>query len=340
MDKNIAILQTDLIRSNGAELVSMMQARELEADLWCSKYDDGVFPRIAGEIDIYEYGGGLPLDFPFSTTWNTISPAFKSPSFLSDYDAVICHKDLGEILALRAKNRYNIDFIWYMHNTSDLLYRSQDLPAPIRMVSSTLGRYLRILDQKAFESADAIFSNSELTISDVITRDFEDCTKVESLYPPIRDLKTSTTQQNYALVLSRVAQGKNIEIAINEIERRDEKLKVAGSIEDNRYREELEQQAESREVDIEFLGFVPDGELGELISEAKFGIFTQKGAHFGLVPLEMYKAGTPCFVPENTGAAEVLPKSLHLPIEGSLVEPTRSVDLNQEHFESLRNALQ
>lgn len=339
MDKDVAILQTDLIRNNGAELVSMMQARELGADLWCSKYDDDVFPRIAGEIDIYEYGGALPLDFPFSTTWNTVSPAFKSPSFLSDYDAVICHKDLGEILALRAKNRYDVDFIWYMHNTSDLLYRNQNLPVPIRMISGALGIYLRALDRKAFEGADAIFSNSELTIQDVVVGDFGDSTKVEPLYPPVRELEASTNQRDYALVLSRVAHGKNIEIAIDEMRTRDEKLKIAGSIEDEEYREELEVEADNREVDIEFLGFVPNDELAKVISEAKFGIFTQQNAHFGLVPLEMYMAGTPCFVPENTGAAEVLPKPLRLPIDG-LTEPNKNLNLNKLHFNSLREALQ
>ncbi len=334
MSSDVAVLQTDLIRPNGAELVSMMQARELDADLWALRYDEDVFPEIAEEIDIYEYGVSLPLDFPLSTTFNTIAPAFADPSFLKDYDAVIAHKDLSEILAYRAKKKYGTNFIWYMHNTSDLLYRSQKMPLLIQGISKTLGNHLRRLDEKAFNKADNVFTNSEYTIHDVVEPDFGQSKKVEALHPPIRNLSKSERQKDYALVLSRVAPSKKIELALQEMRGRGEKLKIAGGIKSKDYKNRLERKAEGLDVEVEFLGFVPDKDLGKVISEAKFGIFTQKGAHFGLVPLEMIYAGTPCFVPSNTGAAEVLPSSLHLPID-DIPQITNSFNLNKKHFEKI-----
>jgi glycosyltransferase involved in cell wall biosynthesis len=297
-----------------------------------------VFPDIAEDIDIYEHGASLPLDFPLSTTFNTIAPAFEDPSFLKDYDAVIAHKDLSEILAYRAKKKYGTNFIWYMHNTSDLLYRSQNMPLPIQAISKTLGNHLRRLDEKAFNNADNVFTNSEYTIHDVVEPDFGQSNKVEALYPPIRNLSKSERQKDYALVLSRVAPSKNIELALQEMRGSEEKLKIAGGIKSKDYKNMLERKAESLDVEVEYLGFVPDKDLGKVISDAKFGIFTQKGAHFGLVPLEMIHTGTPCFVPSDTGAAEILPSSYHLPIQ-EIPKIMEEPQLNRKHYTRLREAV-
>jgi glycosyltransferase involved in cell wall biosynthesis len=337
-EKEIAILQTDVVRNNGAELVSMMQARELDADLWCSKYDEGVFPDIAEEIDIYEYGMALEKDRILSTTLNTILPAFKSSEFLEDYDVVIAHKDLSEIIASKAKDQHDVQFIWYMHNTSDFLYDYKQMPFPVRLLSKTVGAWLRKKDQMAFENSDKVFTNSEKTKKEVCEPVFGETSKVEALYPPVRQLEGSEKAKDYAIFLSRITRGKNIEEAIQEMEGREEKLKIAGKVSNEKYKRELEELAEDKGVDVEFLGFVPNDDLGRVLSEAKFGIFTQKGAHFGLVPLEMIKVGTPCFVRGNIGAAEILPEELQFPIE-STENLDVELNLNKAHYDRLRSVI-
>jgi glycosyltransferase involved in cell wall biosynthesis len=334
MDSDVAVLQTDLIRPNGAELVSMMQARELDADLWALRYDENVFPDIAEDIDIYEYGVSLPLDFPLSTTFNTIAPAFADPSFLKDYDAVIAHKDLSEILAYRAKKKYGTNFIWYMHNTSDLLYRSGGMPLPIQAISKTLGSYLRRTDRNAFESADKVFTNSIKTKNQLLEKDIGVDTKVEVLYPPVRELPISSKQESYAVALSRISPDKNLERALEEMENRPEKLKIGGSVLDENYKRKLEKVAETKGIELEFEGYIPDEELGIFLSEAKFGIYPSNTETFGLVPMEMMKVGTPCFVLEGSGVAEILPSSYHLPIQ-KIPKTTEKIHSNQKHYTTL-----
>jgi glycosyltransferase involved in cell wall biosynthesis len=339
MNSDVAVLQTDLIRSNGAELVSMMQARELDADLWALRYDEDVFPGIAEEIDIYEYGVSLPLDFPLSTTFNTLAPAFADPAFLKGYDAVIAHKDLSEILAYRAKKKYGTKFIWYMHNTSDLLYRNENMPLPIRALSRTLGRYLRRKDSQAFDAADKVFVNSRLTMEERVIPDLGENEDMEVLHPPVRGLEETEGSRDYVAVLSRVSPGKNIERAIKEMEGRNEVLKISGKIKDRGYREQLENLAEEKGVDIEFMGFVPDDQLDEFISNAKFGIYPSEFETFGLVPLEMMSAGTPCFVNEDTGVSEVLSNDFKLPIDSGIPTPKSIHELNESHYEKLKGSV-
>jgi|APHM01.1.fsa_nt_gi Glycosyltransferase len=333
--ENVGILQTQMVESNGAELVSMMQAQELEADLWCSRYNEDVFPGIAEDIEIKEYGSSVPSEWPLSITLNTILAAFKDPSFLSEYDAVICHKDLSEILAFRAKQKYGLKMIWYMHNTSDLLYRSENMPFPIKLISRISGR-LRNLDQLAFDSADRVLANSKYTKNQLVTKDFGTGKTVEVLYPPIRQLEESPEQQDYVAVLSRVGPAKNLEQAIEEMEGRSEKLVFGGSVQSSNYKRKLEKLAEDKQVEIEFRGYIEDDELGEFLSEAKFGIYPSTSETFGLVPLEMLKVGTPCFVNKEAPVSEVLPEYLHLPL-GSVDEDISVPEFN--HFEKLRTML-
>ncbi len=338
-DLDIAILQNDIIRPNGAEIVSMMHARELDADLWCLRYDEDVFPEIAGEIDIYEYGRSLALDTAFSTTFNTIAPAFADPSFLEEYEVVICHQDLTEILAYRAKKKYGTKVIWYMHNTSDLLYRGYDMAIPVRTISWTLGFILRRLERRAFENMDRIFVNSELTMKERVIPDLGKSDKLEVLHPPIRHIEKTEKTEEYVAVLSRVARNKNLEKAIEEMQGREEKLRMAGTIKDEEYKRELEELAEDNGVQLEILGFIPDDELDEFISNAKFGIYTSEHETFGLVPLEMMSAGTPCFMQETIGAAEVIPDELHVPISDEIPEPLSIEELNQDHYSRLKEAI-
>ncbi|MFB6187502.1 MAG: glycosyltransferase family 4 protein [Halobacteriaceae archaeon] len=347
-DLDIAVLQNDVIRPNGAELVSMMQARELEADFWTLKYDEEVFPDIAQDIDIYEYGRFLPSDKPFSTTFNTISPALTSPSFLEAYDVVICHQDLTEILAYRAKKRYDVKMIWYMHNVSDLLYlqqlsqsqgRKEDISLPISLISKILGIYLKPLDRKAFEAADRIFANSKRTMKQIIEPIFGRSEKLKPLYPPIRKIGGASKSKEYVLVISRVARYKNLEQVLKEMEGRNEKIRFAGKIDDEVYKKEIEDRAKSNDLEVEFLGFVEEERLGELISEAKFGIYPSDNENFGLVPLEMIKAGTPCFVRSGIGATEVLPDEYELPIEEIPDLDDLDLNLNEKHFQTLRDEI-
>lgn len=347
-DLDIAVLQNDVVRSNGAELVSMMQAQELEADFWCLRYDENVFPDIAEDLDIFEYGRSLTSNAPFSTTFNTISPALADPSFLQDYDIVICHQDLTEILAYRAKERYGLGVIWYMHNVSDLLYleelsqsqgRKEDISLPVRLISRVAGLYLRPLDRKAFQAADRIFTNSRKTMEEAIKPIFGSSDKISPLHPPIRDMGGENENRDYALVISRVAPYKDLRRVLEEMEGRDEKIKFAGSVKNEDYREELEQEAEKKDVEVEFLGFVPDNQLGDLISGAKFGVYPSKDENFGLVPLEMIMAGTPCFVRQGIGATEVLPEGYCLPIQ-NIPEPSDlDLNLSERHYEILRDAI-
>jgi glycosyltransferase involved in cell wall biosynthesis len=162
---------------------------------------------------------------------------------------------------------------------------------------------------------------------------------MEVLHPPVRKLRETEGSRDYVAVLSRVSPGKNIERAVEEMEGREEKLKISGKIADEDYRRELEKLAAEKRVDIDFMGFVPNEELDEFISNAKFGIYPSKFETFGLVPLEMMSAGTPCFVNEGTGVSEVVSNDFQLPIASDIPKPKSIHELNASHYEKLRDAI-
>jgi glycosyltransferase involved in cell wall biosynthesis len=321
--RDIAVVQTDLT-PGGAELVSLMQAKELGADLYCSRNRlDGAFPEFAEEIEIHEYGQPVPDSVPLSGTLNAIHTALlRNSDFLEEYDVVVTHKNPAEVLGLRAKQNHGCRYVWYGHNVSEFIWGVWDneesrfdqetVSALVKAVYRVFGPLLRNADRKAYEEADKVFANSEATKQKFEER-IGERKDIEVLYPPIRILGDGETEKErgeHALTVGRVTPNKKAVDAVEACGRVGVDIHIAGSISDEEYREEIEQVAEDHGIEAVFHGYISDKELDELVCSARFGMMPSSNENFGLTPLEMCSSGTPCFVREGCGVTEVYDEDL------------------------------
>jgi glycosyltransferase involved in cell wall biosynthesis len=111
------------------------------------------------------------------------------------------------------------------------------------------------------------------------------------IHPPVEvaeHLARPRREDDYYLLLGRVIPYKRVDLAVAACAKLGRKVKVAGT----GRAMEAARAAAAGSPDVEFLGFVPDEELGDLVAGARALLFP--GAEdFGIVPVEAQAAGVP-----------------------------------------------
>jgi glycosyltransferase involved in cell wall biosynthesis len=111
----------------------------------------------------------------------------------------------------------------------------------------------------------------------------------EVVHPPVevdRFLSIPRDPQDYYLVMGRVVPYKRVDLAVAACARLGRKVKVVGA------GRALDAARAAAGPDAEFLGHVPDEQLGELLSGARALLFCGL-EDFGIVPVEAQAAGVP-----------------------------------------------
>ena len=123
------------------------------------------------------------------------------------------------------------------------------------------------------------------------------------IYPPVETARfrsaASLDIEDYYLVVSRLIPYKRIDLAIQAATELGVKLKIAGA---GRDRERLQALAGDN---VEFLGFVPDGQLPRLMAQCKALIFPGL-EDFGIVPVQAQAAGRPVIALSGGGALDTV----------------------------------
>ena len=131
------------------------------------------------------------------------------------------------------------------------------------------------------------------------------------IYPPIdinpkskilnpKQIQSTKFQKNkqYYLVVSRLAQPKNVDLAIQAANERKFPLKIAGVGPDEKRLKALAGPT------VEFLGFVPDSDLPRLYECAKAFLALSGDEDFGMTPVEAQMYGTPVIAYRGGGYQE------------------------------------
>jgi len=123
------------------------------------------------------------------------------------------------------------------------------------------------------------------------------------IYPPVRDKLfqpvKSSEKGDYYLVLSRLVGYKRLDIAVRACTKLKRKLIVAGTGGD------LEKLRSIAGDNIEFIGFVNEEDVPDLVAKAK-AVLHPSLEDFGIVPCEAACAGTPTIAYGIGGAAETV----------------------------------
>jgi glycosyltransferase involved in cell wall biosynthesis len=143
------------------------------------------------------------------------------------------------------------------------------------------------------------------------------------IHPPVEvaeHLARPRRGDDYYLLLGRVIPYKRVDVAVAACARLGRKVKIAGT------GRALEAARAAAGPDAEFLGFVPDHELGEVIAGARALLFP--GAEdFGIVPVEVQAAGVPVIAYGVAG------------VRDSVVEGETGVFFDRQTPEALADAI-
>jgi glycosyltransferase involved in cell wall biosynthesis len=156
------------------------------------------------------------------------------------------------------------------------------------------------------------------------------------IYPPVDTTRfqPSSVVEDYFLIVSRLIPYKRIDLAVQAATRLGVPLKIGGRGRD------LDRLKEMAGPTVEFLGFVPDDQLPDLMARCKAFLFPGL-EDFGITPVQAQAAGRPVIAYAAGGALDtVIPGRTgelfeHLSVE-SLMHAMASFDARSYNVQTLR----
>lgn len=309
-EKEIAILFEEVGGVGGAPVTAAKQAEYFDADFYCLECAEEARESIFKDVKVKTYGKQYDLPL-LNISVNRLNYIFNtSVDFLEDYDVVIAHNPRAHILAFKAKQKFDgLKAAWNCHHPDKALYNIHNSGSS-GLITRIVHRMTEKKDRSAYHGLDKVFVNSYNTVENQLEKAYNLNSNTEVLYQPVNIFPKSEEVGDFAFAISRVVRFKQFENAIKAISKSDLDipLKIAGMIEDQEYKTELEKMAENRGVEINFMGYISEEKLKENIRKCKFGVFASENEDFGLVPLEFLSTGKVCFLPSSSGAAEIIPE--------------------------------
>lgn len=234
-------------------------------------------------------------------------PLYFESLDLRDYDLVISSTAHFAKGVITKPEQIHVS---YIHTPPRFLY---GYPGTIRkrdsafwnLILSPLDSVLRFIDYSFSKRPDYILCNSkevEKRINkfykrkvDKVIYPFPQVTVDEKIIKNIKD-------EGYFLIVARLENYKNIDLAINVCGKNNIKLKVAGT---GTQFEELKELA-SKYKSIEMLGFVSDEKKNELYKDSHGFLCTVKDEDFGMTALESMMYGKPVIALKDGGYLETV----------------------------------
>ena len=233
-----------------------------------------------------------PLRFLAPTIWNSFD--------FSQYDVII--GSASWYITKGFRNKGKAIEICYCHTPPRWLYGYATSKQSIfaKAYAAVVGFFMRQYDYESAQRVNYFIANSNET-----ARRIKKFYRRESvvIYPPLTvhssQVKVHSKKKDYYLIVSRLAQPKNIDIAIAVSKKLNLMLKIVGTGPD-----EARLRALVGGANVEFLGHVSDNELPALYAGAKAFLALATDEDFGMTPVEAMAAGTPVIAFRGGGYTE------------------------------------
>lgn len=302
----VALVHEWLTNVAGSERV-LLALHELypEAPVYTSVFVPEQFPQLDGA----DVRTSFLQRIPGAKTRHQAFPLLRTVAFerfdLDGYDVVISssHAEAKGVITrpetLHVCYCYTpIRYYWsgYHHYLENPRFGA--LNPLVKAVMPYMTNYLRVWDRCAADRVDrfvAISRHVAKRIRKYYRRDSD------VIYPPVNTswLSISPAVEDYFLLVGRLIPYKRADLVVEAFNRLGLPLKIVGT------GSEMETLRAAARPNIEFLGRVPDVELGELYSRCQALIFPQE-EDFGIVPLEAMAAGRPVIAYRAGGALETV----------------------------------
>jgi glycosyltransferase involved in cell wall biosynthesis len=290
VSRRAALVHDWLTISGGSEKVVLELLRLLPgADVYTSVYDPSVWAGpLAGHRVQASFLDRLPkARTQYPKLLPLMNAAFESFD-LSDYDLVVSssHSCAKNVLTQPGTLHVCYCHTPMRHAWEPRFLEGEDLGLVARLAAKLLVPGLRRRDLAGASRPDVFVANST-HVANRIAKYYR--REAEVIAPPIEvapHLARPRREDDYYLVLGRVVPYKRVDLALAACARLGRKVKVVGA------GRALDAARAHAGPDAELLGFVPDEELGDVISGARALLFPGE-EDFGIVPVEVQAAGVP-----------------------------------------------
>lgn len=299
----LALVHDWLNQIGGAEdvletLVSMYPS----APLYTSLYAPDVMPQHWRNWQIHTgFIDRLPFSHKKQQLYFPLYPfAFEQFDFTA-YDIVVSNKsgfchgivtgpETMHVCYCLTPTRY----VWRYHEYA----KRENLGRGVRLGLAPFLTLLRVWDRLAADRVDHF-----IAISEEVRRRIAKVYHREStiIYPPVETERFSpvSSVDDYYLIVGRLVPYRRIDLLIEAFNKMGRRLLIAGN---GRDRDRLEAMAGPT---IEFLGYVPDAELPELLARCRAFMFPAE-EDFGIAPIQAMASGRPVIAYGAGGALDTV----------------------------------
>ncbi|MFA6255274.1 MAG: glycosyltransferase [Patescibacteria group bacterium] len=304
-NKRIAIFHNFLDNIGGAEVVSLLLARGLKADIYTTNIDKEKISKMGFATSNIFSIGKVPLNAPFRqelTHWS-----FRKLNLGKKYDFYIISGDWAMSGAIN--NQPNL---WYIYSPMREIFdlypytRKTTVPSGQRHLFDCWVFYHRWLIKKNSQKIKKLISisqNVQARVKKYLGKDSE------IIYPPTETSQFFYNQNgNFWLSVNRLINHKRLEIQLDAFRQLPkEKLVIVGSYESaNHFRSYARYIMKTKPANVEILSWVTKKELITLYSNCKGFITTSKDEDYGLNVVEAMASGKPVIAPNEGGYKETI----------------------------------
>jgi glycosyltransferase involved in cell wall biosynthesis len=335
----LALVHDWLNQIGGAEdVLDLLVTMFPSAPVYTSIYAPDIMPEHYKTWDIRTlWMNKLPLIHKKHQHYLPLYPAAWGGLNLSDYEVVLSNKSGFCHGFQKAENTVHVcyclaptRYVWQL----EAYIQREGLGAITGMALRPLVAWLKQWDYRAAQRVDYFIAIST-EIQERI-RTYYDRDSV-IIYPPVDTTRFDVRDvevEDYFLIVSRLIPYKRIDLAVQAATRLNLPLKIGGKGRD------IDRLKALAGPTVEFLGYVPDDELPQLMAKCKAFLFPGL-EDFGITPVQAQAAGRPVIAYGGGGALDtVIPgvtgEHFHELTVDSLAEVMANFDADRYHPDTLR----
>jgi len=303
--KKIAIFHNFMDNIGGAEIVDLILARELGADIYTTNIDKEKIRKMGFETSNIFSIGRVPVNAPFKQEFAYWK--FRKLNLGDKYDFYIIAGDWA--MAARVSNQPNF---WYVYSPMREIFdlyeytRQNTVPKwkrPFFDIWVFGRRWLIKKDSQKIKTIACISQNVQNRIKKYLDRDSE------IIFPPTEtDNFYYKKNGDYWLSVNRLINHKRLEMQLEAFRQLpNEKLIIVGSYEAaSHFRFYAEYIIKNKPANVEVVSWISQKQLIDLYANCQGFITTAKDEDFGMTVVEAMASGKPVIAPNEGGYKETV----------------------------------